>query len=89
MSDLSVPFDSKGAERDLRMIKLRQKTSGCFRTPAGTERFCRLRSYLSSARKQGRPLLSALEQAFEGQPVMGALQEFTPEVEVYSIDEPS
>jgi transposase len=51
------------------MIKLQQKTSGCFRTTLGAERFCRVRSYLSSARKQRQPLLTALELAFAGQPV--------------------
>jgi transposase len=69
MTDLRVPFTNNGSERDLRMIKLQQKASGCFRTTLGAERFCRIRSYLSSARKQGRPLLVALELAFAGQPV--------------------
>ena len=69
MTDLSVPFDNNGSERDLRMVKLQQKTSGCFRTGAGAARFCRIRGYLSSARKQGEPLLAALEAAFQGQPV--------------------
>ena len=69
MTDLRVAFDNNGSERDLRMIKLQQKTSGCFRTAEGAERFCRIRSYLSSARKQKQPLLAALERAFEGQPV--------------------
>jgi transposase len=69
MTDLAVPFDNNGSERDLRMVKLAQKTSGCFRTTAGAERFCRIRSYLSSARKQRQPLLAAVERAFEGQPV--------------------
>jgi transposase len=69
MTDLAVPFDNNGSERDLRMIKLQQKTSGCFRTPGGAERFCRIQSYLSSARKQKQPLLTALELAFEGRPV--------------------
>jgi transposase len=57
MTDLSVPFDNNGSERELRMIKLQQKISGCFRTPDGARNFCRVRSYLSTARKQGHSLL--------------------------------
>jgi transposase len=69
MRDLSVPFDNNGSERDLRMIKLQQKISGCFRTPDGARTFCRVRSYLSTARKQGHSLLDALERAFNGKPL--------------------
>lgn len=69
LTDLSVPFDNNGSERDLRMIKLQQKTSGCFRTAVGAERFCRIRSYLSLTRKQPEPLLATLKVAFEGRPV--------------------
>jgi transposase len=70
MADTSVPFDNNGSERDLRMIKLQQKISGCFRTPDGARSFCRVRSYLSTARKQGHSLLSALERAFNGKPLV-------------------
>ena len=68
MTDSSVPFANNGSERDLRMVKLQQKISGCFRTPDGARSFCRVRSYLSTARKQGHSLLSALERAFNGKP---------------------
>jgi len=68
MTDFSVPFDNNGSERDLRMLKLQQKISGCFRTTEGVKVFCRVRSYLSSARKQGRGLLIAIEQALLGKP---------------------
>jgi len=69
MSDMRVPFDNNGSERDLRMIKLQQKISGCFRTPDGARNFCRVRSYLSTARKQGHSLLASLERAFNGKPL--------------------
>jgi transposase len=70
MTDLSVPFDNNGSERDLRMIKLQQKISGCFRTPDGARTFCRVRSYLSTARKQGHSLLCSLDRLLKGKPLL-------------------
>jgi hypothetical protein len=57
--DLRVPFDNSLAERDIRMVKLRQKISGGLLTFAGAETFCAIRSYLSTARKQGINALDA------------------------------
>jgi transposase len=51
------------------MEKIQQKVSGCFRTADGARGFCRVRSYLSTARKQGHPLLRALEHMPSGKPL--------------------
>ena len=72
--DPNVPFTNNQGEQDIRMIKVKQKVSGCFRTLEGAQCFARIRGYLSTCRKQGFILWDACFQAANGTPFMPAAQ---------------
>ena len=69
MHDFTVPFDNNLAERDIRMTKLKLKTSGCFRSLKGADAFARIRGYISTLRKQRLDILDSLINLFRGNPL--------------------
>lgn len=66
MENKQVPFTNNRGENDIRMTKVQQKISGCFRSELGAQIFCRVRGYLSTCRKQGISASDAMRHVFEG-----------------------
>jgi hypothetical protein len=74
MVDLRVPFDNNLAERDVRMVKVKQKISGAFRTLSGAKHFSAIRSYISTVRKHGHNVITELYRALCGNPFLPLLE---------------
>ena len=72
MTDEHAPYSNNLAERDLRMMKLQMKISGCFRTLWGAEDFTRIRSYISTLRKNGAQVFDAIKLSVIGSPLKPA-----------------
>ena len=70
LENLAVPFDNNQAERDIRIIKVKMKVSGCFRSKEGAEEYLSIMSYVGTARKHGVNPFKAILAAVSGDPFM-------------------
>ncbi len=68
IKNFEVPFDNNQAERDIRMIKVKTKVSGCFRTETGAKDYLKIMSYVGTANKQGINAYEAIRKAISGCP---------------------
>ena len=76
----NAPFTNNQAERDIRMIKCKQKISSGFRSFEGAEDFAAIRFFISAAKKQGLCVLDALTSALKGQPFVFSYSSITPQL---------
>ncbi|WAL67676.1 transposase [Amycolatopsis cynarae] len=67
-TDFRVSFDNNAAEREIRMVRLREKVSGCLRTLTGAHNFAAIHSYLATAAKYGKEFLRVLTELVQGRP---------------------
>ena len=65
-----IPFDNNLAERDIRMIKVKQKVSGLHRSKKGAKQFCRIRGYISTIAKNNLNIWESIKSIFLGNPIM-------------------
>jgi transposase len=75
LHDFQIPFTNNQAEQDARMIKVKQNVSGSFRTFEGAQLFTTIRSYISTARKQGRSVFQDIKSAIVGNPFIPGMAE--------------
>jgi len=79
IKDFRVPFANNVAEQAIRMMKVKQKVSGCFRSKEGATCFATIRSYIDTMRKQCHSILGAISQAIAGKPIS-----LSPALQVFS-----